>query len=120
MKRLFGILILALLSMKVSAQAGVTNKNILTCGVKWLGVKDYKIKLDYGFEEREIPMDENGNEITFNNRISIINYMTLQGWEYQGISKELEQGTELMRFQKAVSDEEAKEYLKKIRYSKKR
>ena len=119
MKKVLVILIVALLSINASAQVEKSNQKVLTCGVKWLGTKDYKIKLDYGFEEREVPKDENGNEITFNNRISVINYMTLQGWVFQGISKELEPGTEVMRFQKVVSDEEAKEFLKKIRYAKK-
>ena len=119
MKKILVILIVALLSINASAQVEKSNQKVLTCGVRFIGTKDYRIKIDYGFKEKEIPTDENGNEITFNNRISIINYMTLRGWEYQGFSKELEVGYEHMRFQKVVSDEEAKEFLKKIRYTKK-
>ena len=119
MKRVLIIMMIALCSLNASAQSEKNNKAVLTCGVKWIGTKDYKIKIDYGFVEREVPTDENGNEITFNNRISVINYMTLQGWEFQGISKELEPGVEQMKFQKVVTESEAKEYLMKIRYSKK-
>ena len=119
MKKILIILIVALLSINASAQVEKSNQKVLTCGVRFLGAKDYKIKIDYGFKEREIPTDENGIEITFNNRISVINYMTLRGWVYQGFSKELEAGYEHMQFQKVVSDEEAKEFLDKIRYAKK-
>ena len=119
MKKGLIILLVAIFSLNASAQSEKTNQAVLTCGVTFIGTKDYKIKIDYGFEEREIPTDENGNQITFNNRISVINYMTLRGWEFQGFSKELEPGVEVWKFQKVVSEEEAKELLKKIRYRKK-
>ena len=118
MKKVLFILLVVFISLSANAQVDVTNKKVLICGVKWTPNKDTSIKMDYGFEKVEIPTDENGNEITFNNRISVINYMTLQGWEFKGITRELGSGNEQMKFQKVVSDEEAKVLLKKIRYPK--
>ena len=53
--------------------------------------------------------DENGKKLNFNTDMSIINYMTLQGWEiyiYNDNGKTV--------FRKKVTDQEAQELLKKM------
>ena len=64
--------------------------------------------------EYEFLKDSNGDLLHFYDKLSIVNYMTLQGWTYMDSTDGLLRGSEFATFAKEVTDAEAKELMSKM------
>lgn len=118
MKKKILLAVMVLISLTSFAQSNIKeqqsnnskeNGKYIYCAVSTIANLSNVI-YDDGTERDKILKDENGKRMHFNTDISIINYMTLQGWElyiYNDHGKTV--------FRKKVSDEEAQELLKKMR-----
>lgn len=127
MKQRSILLVLAVFfSLVLSAQSlrEINGKRILFVGVT-LNI-DGKLKgqvtIDYGFYNRlntegkysSKITDANGNPLLFNDKLSVINYMTLQGWTYMNSMDVIYGGSITSIFAREVSEEEANEILPKL------
>ena len=66
--------------------------------------------------EYEFLKDSNGEVLHFYDKLSIVNYMTLQGWTYMDSTDGLLRGNVFATFAKEVTDAEAKELMSKMTY----
>ena len=91
MKKLFVIMMMALLSLGAQAQS-VTNpgeKYPVYCSVKgynFWGAGKVKVILDFGAKTKnfETIIGDDGKQIKFNTMMEVINYMAKRGWELDG------------------------------------
>lgn len=79
--------------------------------------------VDYGYTklknnkfEYEFLKDSNGEILHFFDKLSIVNYMTLQGWTYMDGTDGLRRGLEFATFAKELTDAEARELMSKMTY----
>ena len=121
LNRIIAIVFLLSIALSLSAQRNgkIENKKYQFCVVDFKDSSTGKtrIEIQCGFAEKVIPEDESKNQIWFNNRAAVINYMTLQGWEYLGWSMDLT-GYEKPMFKRQVSDDEANELIDQLKYNK--
>lgn len=115
MKRilLISLFVMAFL-IPINAQVNQTNQDgklYQYCTVFYDG-QNLTIQIDYGFKEKDKVADDTDKRLRFNSRVSIINYMTLQGWEYLGSRDEL--GGNFL-FRREVTQSEAKELIEKMK-----
>ena len=66
--------------------------------------------------EYEYIKDANGELMYFYNKLSMINYMTLQGWTYMSSIDGILNANEWSTFAKEMTDAEAKELMLKMTY----
>lgn len=88
MKKVFIIIMMALMSLGAQAQSvnQPGEKYPVYCSVKgynFWGVGKVKVQLDLGYKTSnfETLLDENGKQIKFNTMMEVINYMAKRGWE---------------------------------------
>ena len=88
MKKVFIIMMMALMSLGAQAQSvnQPGEKYPVYCSVKgynFWGVGKVKVQLDLGYKTSnfETLLDENGKQIKFNTMMEVINYMAKRGWE---------------------------------------
>ena len=127
MKKRSILLVLAVFfSLVLSAQSlrEINGKRILFVGVTLNidGKLKKQVTIDYGFYNRlntegkysSKITDANGNPLLFNDKLSVINYMTLQGWTYMNSMDVIYGGSITSIFAREVSEEEANEILPKL------
>ena len=105
------------LSMPLNAQEKPSNeegKLYQYCTVQYDG-GNLTVIIDYGFKEKEKVVDSSGKRLRFNSRTAILNYMTLQGWEYYSCSDAL--GGYFI-FRRMVTQEQANQLIEKMKKSK--
>ena len=110
MKKLLFTLALMLVTLAANAQCNCNHEPVRYWYIYALvGIKK-EIKYYDGSEERApVPfLDDNGNKIYVRNGIGLLNYFTLQGWEY------IKEEGGLFFLRKTVTEEEAKEKLSKV------
>ena len=85
------------------------NKNI--AAVDYGNCKIKNNKFDY-----EYLKDANGELLYFYNKLSMVNYLTLQGWTYMSSIDGITNANEWSTFAKELTDAEAKELMQKMTY----
>ncbi len=125
-KRSFLLVLAVLFSLVLNAQnlREINGKRIYFIHVllEFEGKTKGQASIDYGFNNSIYARgkyagkitDANGNPLVFNSKLSMINYMTLQGWTYMDSMEEVFKSTYWSTFAKEVSAEEAKEILSKL------
>ena len=125
-KRSFLLVLAVLFSLVLNAQnlREINGKRIYFIHVllEFEGKTKGQASIDYGFNNYIYARgkyagkitDANGNPLVFNSKLSMINYMTLQGWTYMDSMEEVFKSTYWSTFAKEVSAEEVKEILSKL------
>lgn len=126
MKRSLFLALLFVFTLVMNAQSweGINGKRILYIHVllEYEGKFKDQASIDYGFnnylraqgKECKKLTDKNGNPLLFRTKLSLVNYMTLQGWTLMDNTDDIFNITYWLTFAKEVTEEEANEFLSKL------
>jgi len=126
MKRSLFLALLFVFTLVMNAQSwvGINGKRILYIHVlhEYEGKFRDQASIDYGFnnylraqgKDCKKLTDKNGNPLLFRTKLSLVNYMTLQGWTLMDNTDDIFNITYWLTFAKEVTEEEANEFLSKL------
>lgn len=126
MKRSLFLALLFVFTLVMNAQSwgGINGKRILYIHVyhEYEGKFRDQVSIDYGFnnhlhaqgKDSKKITDKNGNPLLFRTKLSLVNYMTLQGWTLMDNTDDIFNISYWLTFAKEVTEEEANEFISKL------